>query len=276
MPFNKTNYFLFSVDLEDFRRELTSHNIGDNFLYKTVYSYLDLLDKFGWKATFFTVGKDALKCSELIQEIRHRNHEIGCHSFAHDVSMFESKDSFRDDLHENIDALNGLGVDEIYGYRSPQLSFTKNRIWVYEILKENGFIYSSSVLPASNPLFGWEGFGEKIKKINGIYEIPVSITSIPIFKNIPYAGGIYFRLLPKFLIKKLFYQTFSDGKPVVGYFHPQDIYHSKGVKYKDFNLFFEKLIKMNTVNNLEKINDIFDMHLTVIRYKDYILDNFRK
>ena len=47
------NYFLFGVDLEDFRRELIIHDIDDMFLYEAVYTYLDLLDRYNWKATFF-------------------------------------------------------------------------------------------------------------------------------------------------------------------------------------------------------------------------------
>ena len=269
------NYFLFGIDLEDFRRELSVHNIDDNFLYEAVYIYLDLLDKYRWKATFFIVGKDAENYKELIQEIKHRGHEIGCHSYLHNTSMFQSESSFEDDLLRNIEALNNIGINDISGYRSPQLSFTKDNTWVYKILKKNNFLYSSSVLPASSPLYGWKEFGNKIKKIDSIYEIPISVSSSQYFKNIPYAGGIYFRLLPRLLIKKMFYKAFDSGNPVVGYFHPQDIYHNSGkIKYRDLNPIFEKLIKFNTRNTLDKINDIFELNLTVVRYKDYILNNF--
>jgi len=271
------NYFLFGIDLEDFRRELINHDIDDIFLYKAVYKYLDLLDRYKWKATFFTVGKDAIKYRELIQEIILRGHEIGCHSFSHETSMFESKNIFTDDLRKNIDALSNAGVGRLYGYRSPQLSFTKENTWVYKILEDNGFIYSSSVLPASSPLYGWEEFGSSIKRFNGIHEIPVSVAKIPLVKEVPYAGGIYFRILPKFLIKRLFNKSFKNGDPVVGYFHPQDISPNLGkLKYRNFNLIYSQLLQINIVNNLDKLNDIFNLNLTVVKYKEYVLNHLEK
>ena len=44
---------------------------------------LDILDCFGAKATFFTVGKMAAKYPELVKEIDRRGHEIGNHTYEH-------------------------------------------------------------------------------------------------------------------------------------------------------------------------------------------------
>ncbi len=44
---------------------------------------LDILDSCGAKATFFAVGKMAVKYPELIREIDRRGHEIGNHTFEH-------------------------------------------------------------------------------------------------------------------------------------------------------------------------------------------------
>ena len=44
---------------------------------------LDLLDEYGWKATFFCVGENVQKYPELYQEILRRGHRTGNHTFNH-------------------------------------------------------------------------------------------------------------------------------------------------------------------------------------------------
>lgn len=44
---------------------------------------LDILDAFGWKATFFCVGENVVKYPDLYQEILARGHSTGNHSYNH-------------------------------------------------------------------------------------------------------------------------------------------------------------------------------------------------
>jgi len=44
---------------------------------------LDILDKYGWKATFFCVGENVQKHPKLYNEILQRGHKTGNHSFNH-------------------------------------------------------------------------------------------------------------------------------------------------------------------------------------------------
>ncbi len=44
---------------------------------------LDILDKYGWKATFFCVGENVQKNPELYADILRRGHKTGNHSFNH-------------------------------------------------------------------------------------------------------------------------------------------------------------------------------------------------
>ena len=44
---------------------------------------LDVLDRFGIKATFFMVGDNARKYPHLLEEVRRRGHRIGNHTFNH-------------------------------------------------------------------------------------------------------------------------------------------------------------------------------------------------
>lgn len=44
---------------------------------------LDVLDKYGIKATFFMVGENVRKHPEVFQEVRERGHRLGNHTFNH-------------------------------------------------------------------------------------------------------------------------------------------------------------------------------------------------
>ena len=44
---------------------------------------LDILDEYGWKATFFCVGENVRKYPEVYQEVLRRGHRVGNHSFNH-------------------------------------------------------------------------------------------------------------------------------------------------------------------------------------------------
>ena len=44
---------------------------------------LDVLDRFGIKATFFMVGDNARKYPHLLEEVRRRGHRIGNHTYTH-------------------------------------------------------------------------------------------------------------------------------------------------------------------------------------------------
>lgn len=44
---------------------------------------LDVLDRFGIKATFFMVGDNACKYPHLLEEVRRRGHRIGNHTYNH-------------------------------------------------------------------------------------------------------------------------------------------------------------------------------------------------
>ncbi len=69
-------------------------------------------------------------------------------------------------LEINIQHLNNAGVTEIKGFRAPIFSLTEKTKWAFDVLTDLGFSYSSSVLPAKSPLYGWPEFGSTPKRIN--------------------------------------------------------------------------------------------------------------
>jgi polysaccharide deacetylase family protein (PEP-CTERM system associated) len=174
------------------------------------------------KATFFCLGWIAKKYPEIIKKIIANGHEIGTHSFAHQLVYEQKPKEFEKDLQLSIDILEDISGTKIKSYRSPGFSITHNTKWAFEILLNCGISIDCSIFPA-NRAHG--GFQEKtkstpfiIKTQSGkLLEFPMNTRSI-LGISFVFSGGGYFRLLPYNLIK----QMMTTSEYVMTYFHPRD------------------------------------------------------
>lgn len=267
------NIFLFSIDLEDSRENVTNGHLYKDRVVENTFKYLNWLKANNSTCTFFVVGKIAEQHPDLIKTIVDHKHEIGCHSYSHLPVNGMTPNEFKTDLEKNINTLVKAGASNIKGFRAPIFSLTKNCNWAYDVLKEFGFSYSSSVLPAKSPLYGWKEFGKEYKKLeNGLLEFPISLTKFA-GMEIPFAGGVYFRVLPKWFIMKSFENCFREGKPALSYFHPYDLddqqerYMHSGINNSKF---FNWLLYYNRKNLLNRLDSVLDLNVKIMTYSDYI------
>ncbi|MCR5637570.1 MAG: polysaccharide deacetylase family protein [Lachnospiraceae bacterium] len=79
---------------------------------------LDMLDKYGIKATWFVCGKPSEANKEMIKEISDRGHTIGLHSYSHDYDIYKSLDAFEKDYNKLAELLK-----EILGYEPKYFRF---------------------------------------------------------------------------------------------------------------------------------------------------------
>ncbi|WP_103071107.1 polysaccharide deacetylase family protein [Aquimarina sediminis] len=270
----KDNIFLFSIDLEDVRLRVANGLSYQARVEGLVEQYLDFLNRHNSKATFFTVGDIPKYYPNLIQTIVEEGNEIACHSDKHIPVTKHSKEEFREDLLRNMESLYNAGARELIGYRAPTFSVTQDTPWVYEILEELGFTYSSSVLPAKNPLYGWYEFGEAPKKMNNdLWEIPMSLKEGSFFK-VPFSGGVYFRFLPFYFIKKSFRYHFNKNSAITSYFHPYDIDRDQErFMHPEINnnWIYNQLLYFNRKRVFTRLNKIMDIfNPKIVTYKSYI------
>ena len=266
-------HFLFSVDLEDVRE-----NVVNGFSYKdrveeNTQLYLTWLKNKKVQCTFFVVGKIAERYPSLIKQIIDDGHEIACHSYSHLTLDKQNKESFKLDLEKNLDALTSAGAKNVVGFRAPVFSLTEQTQWAHEVLIELGFKYSSSVLPAQNPLFGWKEFGTQPKLINNtLWELPITHGRFgPL--NFPTAGGIYFRVFPWFVLKNNIATCFKNNQPLLSYFHPYDVdtkqehFMHDGINNSTFYNFLMYYNRKNVFNRLNKLNAF---NAKIITYAEYL------
>lgn len=211
--------FLFGVDVEE--PEVTGSR-GAAQLGELVDVYLDLLAEINGRGTFFIVGEIARRYPALVARVVAEGHEIACHSDRHITLDQLGPDGFRADLRRNLLALRNAGAHDVTGFRAPSFSLIAATDWAYKIMAEEGITYSSSVLPALNPLYGWPGFGHAPKVIDGVLELPMTLLASRALQ-LPAAGGVYFRTLPWPIVKRSLRRLHTKGDPVLGYFHPYDV-----------------------------------------------------
>lgn len=173
------------------------------------------------KATFFCLGWVAEKYPELIRRIDAAGHEIGTHSFAHQLVYEQSPREFQDDLHHSIRLLEDLTGKKIRMYRAPGFSIRPDSQWALDILLEEGIEIDCSIFPAARAHGGYAdlctGPSWLQSRAGRLKEMPLNLGRI-LGRQIAFSGGGYFRLLPYPVIR----QQIRQSDYVMTYFHPRD------------------------------------------------------
>ena len=172
--------------------------------------------------TFFVNGQLAREQPELISELSDSGHEIGCHGNHHEYVNTLKHAQFKRVIENSTKTLEDSSGQKIIGYRAPDFSYNENCPWMYEVLAEAGFLYSSSVLNGNRR----ESIRiyDKVESSNGtILEFPVYLYSPDNWRRICVIGGTYFRLLPTPIIIRLLKKSMDMGYAPMIYLHPYDI-----------------------------------------------------
>ena len=175
----------------------------------------------GIHGTVFVVGTAAEAHPDLVTEAVALGHEVGLHSWDHTPLTELSPDRFREETQRGKDLLEHLVGDPIVGYRAPTFSLVRETMWITDILAEQGFTYSSSVLPARSPLHGFPGLPrEPFTWPSGLVELPCPIARLGPLAA-PYMGGVYLRVLPWAMVD-LTWRLNGGGPAPLTYCHPYD------------------------------------------------------
>jgi len=214
----------FTVDFEDWYQgiDLPMENwlSAQKRLHIGHYKLLELFQKYNVKATYFLLGKTIEDHPRFIDEIIKEGHEIGCHTYSHPFLYKITPEKFRDELRKCKQLINQFGVTYT-GFRAPYFSIDKRSFWALDIIREEGFVYDSSIFPGDTKRTGMPGFNPKIHELeNGLTEFPMSTIKVG---GLDFGvGGGYFRLLPyKFFKRKL--ERILAHRSTVFYIHPWEL-----------------------------------------------------
>jgi len=191
---------------------------------RNTFRLLELFELHQVKSTFFTLGWVAEKCPNLIKTIVEQGHELASHGYSHQRVLGMNHEEFKRDVLQSKTILEDISGVAVEGYRAPSFSVKDENTWIYSVLAELGFTYSSSTYPIEHDLYGvpdWPRF--KYQRPEGITEIP-----IPTLRNnninTGIGGGGYFRLYPYWMSRRRINRFLREEKqPYSFYFHPWEI-----------------------------------------------------
>lgn len=190
---------------------------------KSIKNIIDLLDKYGGHATFFTTLEIIEKYPEIIKDISAKGHEIGIHGPKHKKLKNYSREEFRQDCIHEIEYIKKITGKKPLGYRAPHFSLNKETDWVLATLKELDFKYDSSIFPINLGEYGVsKAPTSRYEIIQGLLEIPITVAEFGKVR-IPFAGGIYFRFLPYGIFNLLLARAFKQKNTPMVYFHPHEL-----------------------------------------------------
>lgn len=238
---------------------------------------LDLFDANNAKSTFFFLGWVAERYPDLVKEVKRRGHEVASHGYAHTKVHQQTPAEFKADASKAKDMLEQLTGSAVVGYRAPSFSINKQSEWAFEILNEIGHQYSSSTYPVKHDLYGVPDWPQQpYMRKEGLLEIPMPILE-RFGKQLPIAGGGYFRLMPYWLSSRLISSFLAEDRmPYMFYFHPWEIdpdqprvanapLKSKFRHYVNLNRMEDKLTRLLTQFNWASLEQVYQQELSQTR-----------
>ena len=226
-------YNAMTVDVEDyFQVQAFAHCIDrrdwDSFPQRVDTNTNRVLDQFAaakTKATFFTLGWVAERHPALVSRIVADGHELASHGWDHTRVDSQDPEAFRADVRRTRALLEDLGGVAVTGYRAATFSIGARNLWAFPILRQEGYVYSSSINPIRHDLYGMPDAPRvPFRPVpDGVMEIPMTTVRL-LNRNWPCSGGGYFRLLPTMLYRAgLARVNARDRQPGIFYFHPWEI-----------------------------------------------------
>jgi polysaccharide deacetylase family protein (PEP-CTERM system associated) len=187
--------------------------------------FLQMFADAGVKGTFFTLGWVADRHPALVRRIVAEGHELASHGYWHRLVHEQDETAFREDVGRAKQLLEDVGGVPVRGYRAPTFSIDGRNLWAFGVLADEGYHYSSSVFPVRHDLYGMPDaprFPHRVAD-GRLFEIPMTTVRLG-GRNLPCAGGGYFRLMPYALFRAGL-RRFNGREAASGVFytHPWEI-----------------------------------------------------
>ena len=189
-----------------------------------VRQLLEIFARTQTRATFFVLGQVAEGFGELVREIHAAGHEVATHGYEHRFIYRQRPDEFAADVRRSIDLLAAITGVPVRSYRAPYFSITQKSLWALPVLQELGIQCDSSIHPVLNHRYGIAR-APRLPHRTAAVVLEVPVTTYPIAGpiNLPCGGGVYFRVQPYWLVRRLFARLQRRGEPLVFYLHPWEL-----------------------------------------------------
>lgn len=224
-----------------------------------IIEFLDMLDEFQIKATFFVLASRLNNNIDILREILRRGHAIGCHGYDHELLYKKDIKRFKAESLRAKARIEQVIKCKVNGYRASCFSMDHDKL---DILNDYGYHFDSSYIKfEQHPLYrnldlnDFEELDDLIyRKDNFIeYEIP----TLKLWKySIPISGGGYLRLFPFWVLKILIKKYAKQKKNFLLYLHPFELTPMELPLPKDLDYKNRFRISVGRKSNMKKIRKI--------------------
>ncbi|MEJ2702233.1 MAG: DUF3473 domain-containing protein [Sedimentisphaerales bacterium] len=223
-----------TVDVEDWFHILDSPGVPsierwsslESRIERNLERMLELLDSLSVKVTLFWLGWLAERHKDLVRKCQDAGHEIASHGYAHVLAYKVGTEAFRRDIVDARVVLEDITGERVRGLRSAGFGITAKAYWAFDVIKEAGYEYDSSVFPASRGHGGIPGSPLRpyfIETRSGhLLEIPMSVVKILGHRTSLFGGG-YLRLANKLTIRWGIDKLRAAQQPLIIYIHPREL-----------------------------------------------------
>jgi peptidoglycan-N-acetylglucosamine deacetylase len=207
----------FTLDLEDHQPPGAPPRYGP-----PTDRLLEWLAAHGARATVFVVGELARSAPDVVARVAAAGHEVAVHGLRHVTLDALDPAAAVAELREAREVVEQAAGAPAVGFRAPLFSLTRATPWAPAALREAGYTWSSSVLPAANPQHGMAGMPTTpFRWEEGVVELPCPVTGIgPL--SVPFLGGAYVRYLPLSVARRAT-KRLGDDVVAWSYLHPYDL-----------------------------------------------------
>ena len=221
-----------TIDVEDWFHILDSSAVPqmvewdgqESRVEQNMGTLLGLLDGAGASATFFWLGWVAERHRAVVRECQEAGHEVASHGYGHVLAYQVGRLGFREDVLRGKAVLEDTIGHSVPGFRAAGFGITDEARWAFDVIREAGHEYDSSVFPAHR------GHGGVPKAPRGPHVIQTSagpLTEIPVSaieflgRRFSMFGGGYLRLTPLSILRWGIDRLHDAGLPLIIYIHPR-------------------------------------------------------
>lgn len=258
-------YTYITVDLEEWYdlEYLKEHNVDRSVeVIPEIIDFLDMLDEFQVKATFFVLADNVEKNADIVREIARRGHAIGCHGFDHELLYKKDAEQFKNEVAKAKEIIEQVAKCNVNGYRASCFSMERDKL---DIISNLGYHYDSSYIKfEQHPLYrnldltGFEKVDDLVYRKDDFFQYEIPTLKVGKY-SLPISGGGYLRMFPFWMLRILIKMYAKQKNNFLLYLHPFELTAMELPLPKALSAKDKFRISVGRKSNMKKIRKIIKL-----------------
>ena len=227
-----------------------------------IIDFLDLLDEFQIRATFFVLANRLEKNIDILREIQRRGHAIGCHGYDHELLYKKDINQFKSEALKAKEQIEQVVKCKVNGYRASCFSMERDKL---DVLNEHVYNFDSSYIKfEQHPLYrnldlnGFEKLDDLVYRKDNFFEYEIPTLKLGKY-SLPISGGGYLRMFPFWMLKILIKKYAKQKNNFLLYLHPFELTPMDLPLPKDLGAKNKFRMSVGRKSNMKKIRKVIKL-----------------